>query len=54
LPLVNEVVNVRTLTNVEGNDLRWVVGLEIRAELDDYSLKMDDLIDRIGRLMEWE
>jgi hypothetical protein len=52
LPLVDEAVNVRMLTNREGNDLRDVVGLEISAELDDYSLKMDDLIDRIARMME--
>jgi hypothetical protein len=28
------------------------VGLAISAALDDYSLKMDDLIDRIARMME--
>jgi hypothetical protein len=52
LPLVDEAGNVRKLTNREGNDLRWAVGLEISASMDEYSVKMDDLIDRIARMMD--
>jgi hypothetical protein len=53
LPVVERVVNGRRLTNVEGNALRYAVGREISAELDPHSVKMDDLIDRIGQMMEW-